>query len=80
MDDLIDAWHEDHLYVHQYGPKLRLEDWLGMTLEQYRTFVEHPESLTTKRLACTLCVVKDDKVLAVCRRGTTDDWGLVGGG
>jgi 8-oxo-dGTP pyrophosphatase MutT (NUDIX family) len=36
---------------------------------------------TTKppRQAVCVCVLKGDKVLAVARRGTTDEWGLPGG-
>lgn len=30
-------------------------------------------------LAVCVCALKDDKVLAVARRGTTDEWGLPGG-
>ncbi len=31
------------------------------------------------RLAVCVCAIKDGKVLAVARRGTTDEWGLPGG-
>jgi 8-oxo-dGTP pyrophosphatase MutT (NUDIX family) len=31
------------------------------------------------RLAVCVCIIKDAKVLAVARRGTTDDFGLIGG-
>lgn len=31
------------------------------------------------RLAVCVCIIKDAKVLVVARRGTTDDFGLIGG-
>ncbi|MGA2451257.1 MAG: hypothetical protein ABTD50_21570 [Polyangiaceae bacterium] len=50
VDDAIDEWHERSGRLDD-GRRVAIFDWLGMTREEYRLFVERPDALETILMA-----------------------------
>jgi hypothetical protein len=50
IDDAIDEWHKRSGRLDD-GRQVAIFDWLGMTCEEYKLFVECPDALETILMA-----------------------------